>query len=418
MREYLIFISYFLSSCQIGMILSSNGSNILKNGGDQKFMRSIPEMPVPQLIEYWGYDVEEHFVTTEDGYILGLHRIPRGRHEERTGVMKPVAYLQHGLTSSSVSWTWGPPEKSIGYLLADAGYDVWMGNSRGNTYSRNHTYLEACSFERCKDFWNFGWHEGGLFDVTAGIDYALMTTGQSQVHYVGHSMGCTQFLVAMSMLPEYNNKIKVAALLAPPAFMSHATSPIFQIADLAGDVDALYHLFGLYEFLPHMDIISAIGHLFCADEHPDFMDVCFNIAFNILGYNPDHFNTSMISTYLDHLPEGTSTRPFVHYAQLYVSHNFEAYDFGAEENLIQYGQTTPPEYDLSQILAPVAIFKGDADVLVNVSDVDKLVNHLSNVVMNYIIEEDDWTHGCYVWGKTVDQFLYPKLLEALEYKSK
>ena len=25
----------------------------------------------PELIRYWGYDIEEHFVTTEDGYILG-----------------------------------------------------------------------------------------------------------------------------------------------------------------------------------------------------------------------------------------------------------------------------------------------------------------------------------------------------------
>ena len=29
---------------------------------------------VPDLIRYWGYPVEEHFVQTEDGYILGLHR--------------------------------------------------------------------------------------------------------------------------------------------------------------------------------------------------------------------------------------------------------------------------------------------------------------------------------------------------------
>ncbi len=28
-----------------------------------------------------GYDLEEHQVTTEDGYILNLFRIPRGRGE-------------------------------------------------------------------------------------------------------------------------------------------------------------------------------------------------------------------------------------------------------------------------------------------------------------------------------------------------
>ncbi len=32
-----------------------------------------------EMIEYWGYPVEEHRVTTDDGYILTMHRIPYGK---------------------------------------------------------------------------------------------------------------------------------------------------------------------------------------------------------------------------------------------------------------------------------------------------------------------------------------------------
>ena len=63
--------------------------------------RDIPEMSVPQLIKYWGYPVEEHWVTTTDGYILGLHRIPHGRNDEDPVSPRPVVYMQHCLTCSS-----------------------------------------------------------------------------------------------------------------------------------------------------------------------------------------------------------------------------------------------------------------------------------------------------------------------------
>lgn len=85
---------------------------------------------MPTLINYWGYHVEEHWVTTEDGYILGLHRIPHGHHHHfppiimshassstplyvqctgrgETASPRPVVYLQHCLTCSSAIWVFG-----------------------------------------------------------------------------------------------------------------------------------------------------------------------------------------------------------------------------------------------------------------------------------------------------------------------
>ena len=38
-----------------------------------------------------------------------------------------------------------------GYMLADRGYDVWMGNARGNTYSRQHVNISTADDQ----YWNF-----------------------------------------------------------------------------------------------------------------------------------------------------------------------------------------------------------------------------------------------------------------------
>jgi len=53
----------------------------------------------------------------------------------------------------------------------------------------------------------------GKYDVPVAIAYILEETGQDALHYVGHSMGTTAFLIAMSLHPEYNAKILLSVLL-------------------------------------------------------------------------------------------------------------------------------------------------------------------------------------------------------------
>ena len=72
----------------------------------------------------------------------------------------------------------------------------------------------------------------------------------------------------------------------------------------------------------------------------------------------------MIPVYLDHFPGGSSTRPFVHYAQLHsYDYEFKKFDFGQEENMQRYGQTEPPHYDLSNVQAPLHLWTADKDYL-------------------------------------------------------
>lgn len=72
----------------------------------------------------------------------------------------------------------------LGYILADQGYDVWIGNVRGNKYSRSHSYLDP---DNQIEFWDFSWHHIGIYDLPAMIDYVLEQTGQENLFYVGHS---------------------------------------------------------------------------------------------------------------------------------------------------------------------------------------------------------------------------------------
>ena len=68
------------------------------------------------MIRNRGYPVEVHQLSTEDGYILELHRIPHGQGPRKNRLQKKPVFLQHGHYGASTDWIRGPTENSLGYI--------------------------------------------------------------------------------------------------------------------------------------------------------------------------------------------------------------------------------------------------------------------------------------------------------------
>jgi len=210
----------------------------------QAVCQQMPEenkKPPTQMIEDVGLEAEEHKVVTEDGYILTVHRILNGDPSS-----KPVVFMQHGLLSSSADWLMQARNKALAFLLADAGYDVWLGNFRGNTYSRSHETLDP----EHEEFWRYSFHEMGLMDLPAMLLLVLAVTGKEKIAYVGHSMGTAAFWVMCDQRPWMNDKISVMVGMAPvAAVVPHQYSPLHYVVPVAGQVEGVMNLLGIHEFL-------------------------------------------------------------------------------------------------------------------------------------------------------------------------
>lgn len=76
----------------------------------------------------------------------------------------------------------------------------------------------------------YSFHEMGVYDIPVTVDLILNETKQSQLNYIGSSLGATILFTAISEHPEYANKIKFMGAITPQVFLGHTKTPIKLLA--------------------------------------------------------------------------------------------------------------------------------------------------------------------------------------------
>ncbi|KAG7296058.1 hypothetical protein JYU34_021155 [Plutella xylostella] len=388
---------------------------LLANDATGRYSNNVIEdarLDVPELVRKYNYPLEEHTVTTSDGYVLTLHRIPHGRDAHSTPGPRPVIFLMHGIVCSSADWVITGPGSGLAYILAEEGFDVWMGNARGNYYSRRHVSLNPDSI-RNKNFWDFSWDEIGEIDVPTMIDYVLETTEHQRLHYIGHSQGTTVFFVMTSLKPEYNDKIISMHALAPVAFMEHNQSWLLKaISPYASDIDKVARRLGLGEMVPNNQIMTWAGQKMCMDE-VKYQPLCSNILFLIGGWNENQHNATIMPVIMGHTPAGSSTRQFAHYGQGIADKQFRRYDLGRRKNRKRYGSRSPPTYDLKKITTPVFLHYSLSDPLAHVRDVDRLWRELGRPVGKFMVNMQSFSHTDFMWAIDARALIYNRVINLI-----
>ncbi len=383
----------------------ASSENVIKN---ELTSRVITANDIVDIVHAHGYLVHEHVVKTKDGYLLSIHHI-QGKEtvsDSTSSVDKPVVYLHHGLLTNSELFVLGDTtSRCLPFRLIEEGYDVWLGNNRGNKYSQRHLKYTT------KDdrFWNFSLDEFALFDIPDTINYILNVTGQTSLTYIGFSQGSSQAFAALSVNPDLNDKINLFIGLSPamiPKGLNNETCG--RLINTAPSM--LYSLFGKRAIMPSVVFWQRIlgPHLY-----ERVVDASLSFLFN---WNIENISTLQKIIGYPHMFSPTSVKSVVHWFQIIANRRFQMYDEGGcsgSKFVYLSGATERANrvapFPTRNIKTPMLLIYGQSDMLI---DMDKLCAQITSPLE--VIGIPTYEHMDTLWARDVESAVFDKIIKRLK----
>ena len=350
-------------------------------------------------------NLEDVVVTTEDRYVNTIWRLTSKDPLNRNG---KSAILQHGLLDGA--FTWLILEKdSLAKKLCDEGYTLYLPYVRGTQFSRSHLDYDS---SLNSEYWDFSFDQMAEYDLPAVINYVKQRDNVEKVYYIGHSQGTLIFFLAYMNNPEFLEKnIKKFVALGTVPNVNNAPHFLIKLFELSN----IFDLIPVKNFLTFPKEIGQIIVPFCTSKAKylcyTILSICFGgmedtrrIDYERLGKNIFLYE-----------PGGTSLRNMKHWLQIHKAKRVQKYDFGsAIKNLIHYGSSTPPVYDLKQMKKysiPSLMTISDSDPFANPQDTLEFIDNIENKNIVEILSLTNYNHIDYFWADSAIDEVFPKVID-------
>ncbi|RLV94719.1 hypothetical protein JA1_001534 [Spathaspora sp. JA1] len=384
---------------------------------------------ISEITAISGYVIREHVITTRDGYLLVIHKLENPKLFTRRGSYRQtdkIVYFHHGLMTSSELFVLGSTkEKTLPYLLADLGYDVWLGNNRGNKYSRKHLKLSVSD----PRFWDFSLDEFSYFDIPDTITYIknyYPVFDDVKITYIGFSQGCSQLFASLSLNPSLNSSIKLFVGLSPAIIPQNLNHPMFKliVRQTASDNAFLYSLFGKRAILPSVSFWSVI-------LGPRLYEMIVDKSLSLLfGWDGKNISQLQKEIGYPHMFSNSSVKSLLHWFQIIGAKRFQMFNETCDFGLTRLSSLSESSQKKSNLVAPFPIadhlnvpmllFYGDEDILVDINKTKNVIvdnNEIMREKLQLILCQG-YEHMDTLWGDNVYEDVFVKIIERLEQDSK
>jgi pimeloyl-ACP methyl ester carboxylesterase len=352
------------------------------------------EVYYKDYIKQYGYELEENPVTTEDGFILSVWHLqpkkPNGK----------VVFLQHGLADTA--WTFFQlKHKSLPFFLLQEGYDLWLGNIRGNIFSSKHATKKIKA-----DYNNFTIDEFVKYDLPTMVDYVKSRTGVKKLSYIGHSQGSTMFFMLTMHNPSYvqNNFDHFATLGTVPNIAYTHFAPIELLDKISGILKAV-------KIFDTINLTNAQRNLvsgFCKLS-PGICGKFFDAAAAL--HPSKRMNYTDIFNFMFYYPGGVSKTNLLHWSQIHKMKQLVYYNpnFEKEQTAVPYNTENLKNWKIKSLIS-----RTDDDTFSSYEDVTEFYMNVEDKSLIEILDLKDYSHLDVLGAESAYEEIYMPIINFLK----